>query len=86
MARARWAIHVGTTAAIECMMKGIMVLKYVPERIDLDPLINMDFGQEKVSGDDVMTFGYSATLNSIDESLIAEPFNKSTWDDIFYEQ
>ena len=36
MSQVGWAIHVGTTAAIECMMQGITVFKYLPERKDFE--------------------------------------------------
>ncbi|MDA1354050.1 MAG: hypothetical protein O3A01_06270 [bacterium] len=34
-------IHSGTTAAIECMAAGMQVIKYMPERLDLDPLLGV---------------------------------------------
>lgn len=78
MSMAGWAVHIGTTAAVECMMKGLTVFKYLPERIDLDPLLGLDIEQRIVTDCDVLDFNYQQT-NRVDDSLIAEPFNKKVW-------
>ncbi|UCE06632.1 MAG: hypothetical protein JSW07_00915 [bacterium] len=82
MNRSRWAIHVGTTAAFECMMHGIIVFKYLPERIDLDPLLGLNFRQKVVTDREVLKFKNKETLNVPDNSLLAEPFHKELWNEI----
>ena len=82
MSQVAWAVHVGTTAAIECMMQGIRVFKYLPERIDLDPLLGLDFKQHVVTDKDVLNFNKMWTVKVPDNSLMAESFNEATWEEI----
>lgn len=82
MSKAEWAIHIGTTAAVECMMKGLTVFKYLPERIDLDPLLGLDIEQRNVTDCDGLDFNYEVQTNRVDDSLIAEPFNEKVWKEI----
>jgi hypothetical protein len=82
MAKAGWAVHIGTTAAFECMMKGLTVFKYLPERIDLDPLLGLDIEQRIVTDHDELDFSYKAQSDEVDNSLIAEPFNEDAWKEI----
>ena len=77
-----WAIHVGTNAAIECMMQGITVFKYLPERVDLDPLLAMDFKQKVLTDKDRLNFQDKAASDVPDKALIAEPFNEEMWNSI----
>jgi len=82
MKEAEWAIHIGTTAAIECMMNGIEVIKYVPERIDLDPLLGTDIQQLEVTDKDKFDFGQKTDFPYPDSNIIAEPFNEEAWNKI----
>jgi surface carbohydrate biosynthesis protein (TIGR04326 family) len=82
MAKAGWAVHIGTTAAFECMMKGLTVFKYLPERIDLDPLLGLDIEQRTVTDHDELDFSHKAQTGEVDNSLIAEPFNEDVWKEI----
>ena len=83
MEKVGWAIHVGTNAAIECLMRGINVFKYLPERIDLDPILDMGFDQRVLQDNDRLSFKNAVVPNNIpDSNLIAEPFNKATWKEI----
>ncbi|WP_319508436.1 hypothetical protein [uncultured Methanolobus sp.] len=77
-----FAIHTGTTAAVECMMSGINVIKYLPERIDLDPLLDTGFKQHVITNKDVLNISEIQKGSSIDSSLIAEPFVAITWKEI----
>ncbi|MCK5608097.1 hypothetical protein KAR91_39820 [Candidatus Pacearchaeota archaeon] len=83
MSRVAWAIHVGTTAAIECIMQGIKVFKYLPERIDLDPLLNMDFNQQVVTDGEYLDFTKTITVDLISNNLISEPFNDAVWKEVW---
>lgn len=85
MEQVGWAIHVGSTAAIECMTKGIKVFKYLPERIDLDPLLGMDFRQNIVTDSDTLDFKYPENFEMPFNNLISEPFNEETWKSILNE-
>lgn len=82
MGQVGWAIHVGTTAAIECMLQGIFVFKYLPERIDLDPLLGMDIKQKVLTDKDHLNFQDKAIFDVPDNALIAEPFNEKMWSGI----
>ena len=83
MPRVAYCIHIGTTAAIECMMVGIKVMKYLPERIDMDPLLGLDIDQEIISDGDSLVFGNKVSLNvPLNEGLIAEPVNEETWKNV----
>ncbi|HEG43575.1 MAG TPA: hypothetical protein ENH94_05955 [Phycisphaerales bacterium] len=82
MEQVGWAVHIGTTAALECMANGINVLKYLPERIDLDPLLCTDFKQKTICDKDALNFSTDENPDEFDSSLIAEPFNRQAWDDI----
>lgn len=82
MGKVDWAIHVGTTAAIECMMKGISVIKFLPERIDLDPILGLEIDQQVVTDGVRNIFQANGNPNRLDGSLIAEPFNEKIWNDI----
>ncbi len=82
MMKVGWAIHIGTTAAIECMMHGITVFKYLPERIDLDPLLGLNITQNVVADNDLLNFTKEEISDLPDNNLIAEPFNKETWTEI----
>lgn len=83
MSQVAWAIHVGTTAAIECIMQGIKVFKYLPERIDLDPLLNMDFNQQVVTDGEHLNFTKNMTVDLISNNLISEPFNDTVWREVW---
>jgi len=83
MGQACWAIHIGTTAAIECMMNGIGVIKYIPERIDLDPLLGTGIQQFEVTDKDSFDFKQKVDFSYPDTNIIAEPFNEETWNRIF---
>lgn len=82
MAKAGWAVHVGTTAAVECMMNGLTVFKYLPERIDLDPLLGLDIEQRIVTDRDGLDFDHEVQTSAVDDCLIAEPFNEDVWKEI----
>lgn len=82
MEQVGWAIHIGSTAAIECMMQGITVFKYLPERVDLDPLLGMDFKQKVLTDKDNLNFQDKVDFDLPDKALIAEPFNKEMWNSI----
>ncbi len=82
MDKVGYAIHVGTNAAIECMMNGIKVFKYLPERIDLDPLLGLGFEQDTVSDKDILDYSNNNISKIPNDKLIAEPFNKEMWDGI----
>jgi hypothetical protein len=77
-----FAIHTGTTAAVECMMAGIKVIKYLPERIDLDPLLELGFSQYVVTDKDDLDFNKAEMITSFDNSIIAEPFDATTWREV----
>ncbi len=77
-----WAIHIGTNAAIECMIKGIPVFKYLPERIDLDPLLSTNFKQRVVTDNEVLNFNNEEIFEMPGTNLIAEPFNEIAWNDV----
>ncbi len=82
MEQVGWAVHIGTTAALECMANEINTFKYLPERIDLDPLLCTDFKQETICDNDPLKFSTNEKLDISDSSLIAEPFNQQAWNDI----
>lgn len=84
MATVGWAIHIGTTAAIECMMKGIKVFKYLPERVDLDPILGLGINQPEVSDNEVIPFETVQIPDAPDNSLISETFNEVTWKEILF--
>ena len=77
-----WAIHIGTTAALECMLNGITVYKYLPERIDADPFLGMNIPQWIVTDSDMMAFERSINMSSPDPNIIAEEFHETVWIDI----
>ncbi len=77
-----FAIHTGTTAAVECMMAGIKVIKYLPERVDLDPLLELGLKQSMVTSARGLVLDETIRENIIDSSLIAEPFIRATWAEI----
>jgi hypothetical protein len=79
MKEVEWAIHIGTTAAIECMMNGINVVKYLPERIDLDPLLGLNVPQFEVTDKDMFDYKTKAAFSNPDSDLIAEPFKEDAW-------
>lgn len=83
MNQVAWAIHVGTTASIECIMQGIKVFKYLPERIDLDPLLNMDLNQKVVTDRDYLNFNDIWTVKPLNNNLISEPFNDAVWKEVW---
>lgn len=74
-----FAIHTGTTAAVECMMAGVKVIKYLPERIDLDPLLGLGLKQSIVTSKTGLVLDGTTQENVIDSYLIAEPFIEATW-------
>jgi hypothetical protein len=76
------AIHIGTTAAIECMMEGIPVYKYIPERIDMDPLLAMNLKQGTITDGDGLNLDDIGDVELPDKDVIAEPFNEETWESI----
>ena len=76
------AIHVGTTAAIECLIHGISVFKYLPERIDLDPLLGMGLDQKIVTDRDTLNFRDRKTPLLLENNLIAEPINEEVWKEV----
>lgn len=76
------AVHVGTNAAIECMMNGIKVFKYLPERIDLDPLLGLGFEQNTITDKDTLDFDHKKIGKVPSRQLIAEPFNEEMWNSI----
>jgi len=78
-----WAIHVGTTAAIECMMNDVQVIKYLPERIDLDPLTDLPIEQAVATDAVAPDFESKIHYDLPDAGLIGEPFNRSAWENIF---
>lgn len=82
MGQVGWAVHIGTTAALECMANEINIFKYLPERIDLDPLLCTDFKQETICDNDTLRFSINENLDIPDSSLIAEPFNHHVWNEI----
>lgn len=72
------AIHIGTTAAIECLMHGVRVYKYLPERIDMDPLLGINIMQNVVTDSDIIDFnkkGNTEVPNNIN-NLLVEPLQK----------
>ena len=71
-------IHVGTTAAVECMMRGLRVFKYLPERIDTDPLLGIG-NEDIVTDKDTPAFEKQEYSGTIEDNLIAEPFNEAVW-------
>jgi len=82
MPKVKWTIHVGTTAAIECMLRGIKVYKFIPERIDLDPLLQSGFKQDCIKSCDYFKFNNENMYEVPERQLIAEDFNMRTWDEI----
>ena len=63
------------------MMNGIKVLKYLPERIDLDPLLGIDTQQDVVTDEIKPDFKNRAhPVGLPDSSLIGEPFNRELWE------
>jgi hypothetical protein len=64
------------------MMNGIEVIKYVPERIDLDPLLGTDIQQLEVTDKDKFDFGQKTDFPYPDSNIIAEPFNEEAWNKI----
>ncbi|MFH2011555.1 MAG: hypothetical protein ABIJ37_02435 [Pseudomonadota bacterium] len=77
-----WAIHVGTTAAIECLMNGITVYKYIPERIDVDPFFGMNLPQRIVTESDSLTFEHSKSVIRPDPDIIDEEFHEAVWNQV----
>lgn len=86
MAKVGWAVHVGTNAAIECMMNGINVFKYLPERIDLDPLLGLGFEQSTITDKDTLDFDNKKIGKVPSSQLIAEPFNEELWNTILEQE
>ena len=82
MDKVGWAVHVGTNAAIECMMNGIKVFKYLPERIDVDPLLGLGFEQNTITDKDTLNFDNKKIGKVPSSQLIAEPFNEEMWNSI----
>ena len=79
-------IHTGTTAAIECIGKGIKVLKYLPERIDIDPLLSVDIQQVVVTDKSKLffpkkIFNFKKSKERA-EKLVSEPLNNKVWDEV----
>lgn len=80
--KSNFAIHAGTTAALDCLAHGLRVVKYLPERIDLDPLPGMDLNLEEITDKDEIDFTKPITPLINKQVLITEPFNERTWKEV----
>ena len=77
--KVRTSIHIGTTAVIECLSHGVIVFKYIPERIDLDPLLSMNIKQNEVSDMDVIDVKKSNEIMIPQKNILYDSFNEKTW-------
>jgi hypothetical protein len=80
-----WVIHVGSNAALEAINYGILSIKYLPERIDLDPLVGTKVEQVIISDKDELHFEQYNKKKEILKRVDFEPVNKKIWIDLLRE-
>lgn len=76
----KWVIHVGTSANVEALLSGSNVIKYLPEKIDLDPLLDSQYKQIIISED--KEFLLNNVQNENIHLLNFEKLNETSWDQI----
>lgn len=76
------AIHIGTTAALECLMGGVNTMKYIPERIDLDPLVDLPIFQEQLFDGTEPNFNRRNAIVPPAMNILSEPIKTSIWEQL----
>jgi hypothetical protein len=80
LGQAAYAIHMGTTAALECFRRGMKIIKYLPELIDLDPLDGSKFPQEILTWNLIPAFeSEQPQMLPVDKEFFMEPVSENTW-------
>lgn len=80
LGQATYVIHMGTTAALECFRRGMQIIKYLPEVIDVDPLYESEIPQEILTWNLIPSFEPRVhQTSSVDPGFFMEPMVEDTW-------
>lgn len=83
LGQAAYAIHMGTTSALECFRGGMQIFKYLPEVIDIDPLYETKIAQMTLTWNLIPSFEPRRHQRpSSDTEFFMEPMIEDTWMDL----
>jgi len=78
-----FVIHIGGAVAIESLIRKIKTFKYLQERIDLDPLLNVKNDQIEINENDPPSFIFlKEEYETVNSSIITESFNEEFWKEL----
>jgi hypothetical protein len=77
-----WAIHNGSNGALEAFNAGLSIMKYLPERVDLDSLTFMEDWQKIIQDKDQLDFSSIENNTDLGTEGNIEPLNSMVWKEL----